>query len=168
MSERLATVDGENGERAIDGESVLADVMADFVHGEGAGLPPPMGGVLLVRQQADHGAKLTLPPRLGAEVDPAARDRDAAAAAIGGEDGHAADASDLEGVAGAGEFEIVWSHNSSSFAVAYLSGQMAALRVPPRCVFSRLAGAGTKGVGVPVQQRHLPSLEVCTMSAVVT
>ena len=37
-----------------------------------------------------------------------------------------------------GDFEILWSHNSRSFAVAYLSGQMDKLRVPARCSFSRI------------------------------
>lgn len=164
VGERLAAADA-NGEGVTDGEGVVCDVMEDFVQGkigeEDEGLPLPMGGVLLVRQQADRAASTAFRSRPAGAVAALALDQGRTS------DDRPADVP--EGAAGAGEFEVVWSHNSSSFAVAYLSGQMAALRVPPRCVFSRLAGgAGSRGAGVPAQQRHLPSSEVCTTSAAVT
>ena len=62
------------------------------------------------------------------------------------------------------DFEIVWSHNSRSFAVAYLSGQMNMLRVPARCIFSRIKDTASS----PQLRTRYASREVRTTCASVT
>jgi hypothetical protein len=62
------------------------------------------------------------------------------------------------------EFEIVWSHNSRSFAVAYLSGQMDMLRVPARCSFSRIRDTASS----PQLRTRYASREVLTTCASIT
>eukprot|EP01043_Picozoa_sp_COSAG02_P020055 COSAG02_NODE_981_length_15488_cov_27.585093_2_plen_139_part_00 len=63
-----------------------------------------------------------------------------------------------------GDFEIVWSHNSRSFAVAYLSGQMHMLSVPARCSFSRIKDTTSS----PQLRTRYASREVRTTCASIT
>lgn len=63
-----------------------------------------------------------------------------------------------------GDFEIVWSHNSRSFAVAYLSGQMDMLSVPARCSFSRIKDTTSS----PQLRTRYASREVRTTCALIT
>ena len=146
----------ESVDEAGGAETIVDGVMHDFVADSGPGrgreyadnhddddddAEPNMGGVLVVRRSTAMEPPGPPIPQLAAGAAPEEEEK-----------------------AGAGAgFEVVWSHNSSSFGVAYLSGQMDALRVPARCVFSRLGAVPAPGIAT----RHA-SREVCTTSAVVT
>ena len=87
---------------------------------------PAIGGVLVI-QQKYHDADIQTE-----------RDREGQRGAGSSDGAHGTTSPSDAGVEAVGDFEILWSHNSRSFAVAYLSGQMDALRVPARCSFSRI------------------------------
>lgn len=141
----------------MNAEAIIGGIMQDFaMNRDGEESPPAtrdthadsqepaVGGVLVLRQKG----------------------RDAQSDAVATSDSPHTGSSTCrdDRVQAVGDFEIVWSHNSHSFAVAYLTAQMDSFRVPPRCVFSRIRETAAS----PEKSMRYASRDVSTTCASVT